>query len=39
MDVKETGNAHEGLIAGTIDIEGESKPACAAELVFRFFGN
>ncbi len=36
-DVKEVGNAVEGLLAAAIEIEGESKPACAAELVFRFY--
>jgi len=39
LDVKETGNAHESLMAATLEIEGSQKPACAAELVFRFFGN
>jgi len=37
-DVKEIPNGVEGLLNGTIEIEGESKPACAAELVFRFYG-
>ena len=37
-DVKEQGNAWEGLLAAAIEIEGESKPACAAEVVFRFYG-
>ena len=36
-DVKEAGNAVEGILAASIDIEGESKPACAAEIVFRFY--
>ena len=27
----------EGILAATIDVEGEEKPACAAELVFRFY--
>jgi acyl dehydratase len=37
-EVKETGNAHEGLITATIEIEGSAKPACVAEVVFRFMG-
>ncbi len=37
LDVKEAGNAVEGILAATIDLEGESKPACAAEMVFRFY--
>ncbi|TMA27567.1 MAG: MaoC family dehydratase [Deltaproteobacteria bacterium] len=36
-DAKEAGNAVEGILAATIDVEGEEKPACAAELVFRFY--
>ena len=38
LDVKEAGPAHEATLAGTVEIEGSPKPACAAELVFRFFG-
>ena len=38
LDVKEVGNALEALLAATIEVEGESKPACAAELVYRFYG-
>ena len=26
------------LLAASIEIEGEKKPACVAELVFRFYG-
>jgi acyl dehydratase len=37
IDAKEAGNAVEGILAASIDVEGESKPACAAELVFRFY--
>ena len=37
-DVKEIPNGVEGLLNATIEIEGEAKPACAAELVFRFYG-
>ena len=36
-DIKEAGNALEGTLAASIDVEGESKPACVAELVFRFY--
>jgi hypothetical protein len=38
LDTKEVGNAFEGLLGATIEVEGESKPACVAELVFRFYG-
>src|SRR5438552_12837603 len=37
-DVKEIPNGVEGLMNATIEIEGETKPACVAELVFRFYG-
>ena len=37
-DVTEISNGIEGLLAATIEIEGEKKPACVAELVFRFYG-
>ena len=37
-DAKQSANAIEGLLAATIEIEGESKPACVAELVYRFYG-
>ena len=37
-EVKEIANGVEGLLDAAIEIEGESKPACAAELVFRFYG-
>jgi len=37
-DVSEIPNGVEGLLAATIEIEGEKKPACVAELVFRFYG-
>jgi acyl dehydratase len=37
VDVKETGPAWEGNIAATVEIQGEAKPACVAEVVFRFF--
>jgi acyl dehydratase len=35
---QEAGNAIDGLLNAAIEIEGETKPACVAELVFRFFG-
>ena len=38
LDAKEAGNAVEGILAASVEIEGEAKPACAAELVFRFLG-
>lgn len=37
-EVKEIPNGVEALVAATVEIEGESKPACAAELVFRYMG-
>ena len=37
-DVKEIPKGVEGLLNGTIEVEGEAKPACVAELVFRFYG-
>lgn len=37
-DLKEAGTAQEATLAASIEIEGEAKPACAAELVFRFMG-
>jgi acyl dehydratase len=36
-DVKEIPNGVEGLLDAAVEIEGESKPGCAAELVFRFY--
>src|SRR5438132_7371166 len=38
-DVKEIGNGVEGLLNATVEIEGEGKPACVAELVYRFYGS
>lgn len=38
-EVKEIANGVEGLLDAQVEIEGESKPACAAELVFRFYGS
>jgi len=37
-DAKQSANAVDGLLAATTEIEGESKPACVAELVYRFYG-
>ena len=37
-EVTEIPNGVEGLLAATIEVEGEKKPACVAELVFRFYG-
>ena len=36
VEVKEAGNALESIMAANVEIEGSPKPACAAELVFRF---
>lgn len=36
-DVREIANGVEGLLDAVIEIEGEQKPACVAELVFRFY--
>jgi acyl dehydratase len=38
QDAKDAGNSVEGLLTATIEVEGESKPACVAEIVYRFFG-
>jgi acyl dehydratase len=37
QDMKSEGNSVEGLLAATIEVEGEKKPACVAEVVFRFY--
>jgi acyl dehydratase len=37
-EVTEIPNGVEGLMDATIDVEGERKPACVAQLVFRFYG-
>ncbi len=37
-EVKEIGNGLEALLNAVIEIEGEEKPACVAELVYRFYG-
>ena len=37
QDVKSEANSVEGLLAANIEVEGEKKPACVAEVVFRFY--
>jgi acyl dehydratase len=37
-EVSEIPNGAEGLLAATIEVEDDRKPACVAELVFRFYG-
>ncbi len=37
LEVKEIPGGAEGNLAADIEVEGETKPACAAELVFRFY--
>jgi acyl dehydratase len=37
-EVSEIPNGVEGMIDATIEVEGERKPACVAQLVFRFYG-
>jgi acyl dehydratase len=37
-EVKEIPNGVEGLLGAAIEIDGEGKPGCVAELVFRFYG-
>ena len=34
--VKESGNAFDALVNAVIEVDGEEKPACAAELIVRF---
>jgi acyl dehydratase len=36
-ELKDVSNALEGLMLCAVEIEGEQKPACAAEVVFRFY--
>jgi len=36
-DVKGIATGMEGLLLSTVEIEGEAKPACVAEVVFRFY--
>lgn len=38
-EVKDIANGAEGSIAATIEVQDEAKPACVAELVFRFLGS
>jgi acyl dehydratase len=35
-EVKESGNAVDALVKAAIEVEGEERPACAAELIVRF---
>ena len=37
-DVKEVPNGVEGLLNAAVEIEGSDKPACAAEILYRFYG-
>ena len=37
-ETKEIAGGIEGLLAATVEIESEQKPACVAEMVFRFYG-
>ena len=36
-EAKEIAGGMESLLAATVEIEGEQKPACVAEMVFRFY--
>ena len=36
-DLKEVSGAREALLNAAIEIEGESKPACVAEILYRFY--
>ena len=36
LEIKPAGAAHDALMQATIEIEGEPKPACIAEVVYRF---
>lgn len=38
VDVSEVGNGVQGNIRVTFEIEGEDKPACVAEVIYRYFG-
>lgn len=37
-EVKDVTGGVEGTMTATVEVEGETKPACVAELVFRFLG-
>ena len=37
-DVKDVAGGADGTFVATIEIEGETKPTCVAELIFRFIG-
>ncbi len=36
LEVKQAGNAHDAVFQATVELEGEPKPACIAEVVYRF---
>ncbi len=36
LEAKPSGGGHDALLQATIEIEGEAKPGCVAEVVFRF---
>ena len=36
LEAKPSGGGHDALLLATIEIEGEAKPGCVAEVVFRF---
>jgi acyl dehydratase len=36
LEVKQAAKAHDALMQATIELEGEPKPACIAEVVYRF---
>ncbi|MBI4830657.1 MAG: hypothetical protein HY801_03700 [Candidatus Lindowbacteria bacterium] len=37
-DVEDVANGVQGTIRVTFEIEGEDKPACVAEVIYRYFG-
>ena len=36
IEVKPAGEAHDAVLQATVEVDGEPKPACIAELVYRF---
>jgi acyl dehydratase len=38
LDVKQAGDAYDARIHATIELQGEPRPACVAELIIRFVG-
>jgi acyl dehydratase len=38
VDVTDVGNGVQGIIKMTFEVEGEEKPACVAEVIYRYFG-